>query len=435
MPLVTDLPVEILRDACSQLCAHCADPLPFWLREPLGVDRSRSTLVALSQTSKLLYSVALPYLHHSITCTDESAFGRLAKKFISNPEISKFAQHLQLDRPYLNNESRDVESLLLSASNASAIRMELCWPLSFEGLPTAAGSRAGAPCLPALRKLCVQAFHPHPPFDFLMLLPLLRAAPNLDTLILSGINATISAFQPIEWGPPRPPPLSTIELGNLRDLTLSYCNFDFIPADRLIKACSRLEVFNMLWSPANNWYGDVQDINTFSPAPHQILEALDQHKSTLRILSLNRELRGNPSRVNPEKEYDFRHFEKLESLWIKVRDFRPIPTEDLEHCDPFLARILPQSIRRLYLTDDYVDISPHIVGIYYEMLRGRFTALDEIAAKPPRRSRSISTTQSTVDVIRGERHARGRPKVYVTPPSTNAVLTWHRTFPRDGFCW
>ena len=96
------LPTETLNHICSFLCGHCLESDAVWhshSRSPDGIEpwERPKILAHLSQTLRRLYSIALPYLYHSIRW---SHYGLTASVCLVDTLLSKLGLPNRNRLPY-----------------------------------------------------------------------------------------------------------------------------------------------------------------------------------------------------------------------------------------------------------------------------------------------------------------------------------------------
>ena len=90
---LANLPVEILCAICADFCTHCqevhvARPRPHYIYTDCQQIRlRRSTLAALSRTSRTLEKIAVPYLYHFLFHQRDSIFPQTEDKGESLPYL------------------------------------------------------------------------------------------------------------------------------------------------------------------------------------------------------------------------------------------------------------------------------------------------------------------------------------------------------------
>ncbi|KAK7408036.1 hypothetical protein QQX98_009809 [Neonectria punicea] len=87
----SSLPHEILRLICSQLCTHCfGEPLLWTGQEDDNLKQYelQLTLLDLCTTSKLLWFIAQPILHHRIVVPAHCPFPRLVRQLDARPDLA-----------------------------------------------------------------------------------------------------------------------------------------------------------------------------------------------------------------------------------------------------------------------------------------------------------------------------------------------------------
>ncbi|KAK4450235.1 hypothetical protein QBC34DRAFT_461546 [Podospora aff. communis PSN243] len=512
MSLLESLPVEILNEICSLLCDHCAEPTwpdpllastvaemdygawewdHHWHGiEPLlqpGYGRGRRgptpALAALCRTSRFLRIVAQPYFYHSIKCSDAGDgdfLPQLVLTLASNPHLAQHVKNVEIVYPRIKDippgvlpalaetakrldlllprrwaeqcgdrDAAIIQLLLLHLPNAATMTISLMreWIFGHWWLP-AIHNPTTRHCLRALTKLCVledkeSDLQGYPTNEWLF--TIIMAAENLKTLALEEFVP-----EPIEKFP-------LAGLRNIVHLSIHY-SLNCVSADAvtaLIQACDRLEVFHMKWSPD----GD----ELYEPIPpHCVLEALEKHTASLRILSLLMEKPegddgpGDERPFPPARDQDLRHFEKLESLWIHLRDLKCADSRSRidNAADDALVASFPPSLERLYLADPVEQVFYAVVRLASAWAKGKLPALKEVAVRydanflqaPARekyaklatevlKGRSdngwiadqnpVNLANQCLAMIRAVWDRVGCPgKMPVTPPSSEARLIW-----------
>ncbi|KAK4450398.1 hypothetical protein QBC34DRAFT_75513 [Podospora aff. communis PSN243] len=469
MARLIQLPAEILREICSYLCLHCSAPCIVWedpepadTRDP-GMERSAElcglrhpthNLAALSRTCRRLHDIAQPYLYHCIRWAPEPPASipvlDLARQFLvtsrifsvlqaTKPDVAQRVQAAELDcvyiGPILPSSKLDVafnradvyprgyvlpsdlneallETILLSLPALKALRLRI-----FDGLSPSFRLWTGSATpnlgvLPTLRELYAHSLMKNRGWW-----------PRLKSLLKMTDGITVLSIQCFHGFGNE----SLDELRNLVELTIDSCEFKALALTKFIESADHLRAFRMLerhedWSkyqrPAvypNPW-----------PCYASIVAALGKHKSTLRSLGLLIRVRSHGHMGDPAAaDVDFRDFEKLENLCVRLMDLRCSAPErvgemhyeiaqnlkSLEPSDPrcqdgYLASILPRSIKRLYFFDalhpknSVAILSANLWGLDTALKRGDFPNLEEIGIISVTWERTLS---SPALVARGEK--------------------------------
>ncbi|KAK4454532.1 hypothetical protein QBC34DRAFT_420910 [Podospora aff. communis PSN243] len=409
MAQLDQLPVEILGEICSYLCIHCLEPdtaRSSYRRQWKGGRKMqrqrRHALAMLCCTSAFLRSIAQPYLYHSLyqgpdtepdfelfritkilTADLGQAVKRIELHHVVTPPIAKelaadFARvasryGIQLAEGWANDESTRsslvLDLLLLLARGASVVRLATHPSLSFEHLATVVASNDGMG-VPRLSQLRTVALHWDCGNDEVVrfqldnIAPLLRLAPNMNTLVLFCSYALDTDLQ----------------LAGVTTLNVFRCRLSSIALGKLIESCARLQVLNVLMSALTYMEGA-------SLVPESFRASLQKHKDTLRSLSIT--MVPNYIYEEAQSDQDLSDFKKLESLWINVNQIKPSRTLGTENrqrpiSDTFLANVLPKSIRRLCLLNyPRVPEVSMLLGLDAALERGGFPHRHEPVGPEP----------------------------------------------------
>ncbi|KAK0657027.1 hypothetical protein B0T16DRAFT_50815 [Cercophora newfieldiana] len=452
MARLDQLPVELIQQICSLLCPHClgsdADwfkPLTFEAEDRIKIREGHHALAALCRTSGYLRSVAESYLHHfiyqwkatelSLASTTQALTSRpylgqavktveirgdrvgcLSRAFASHFEDVAAGYHVKLPEGWAESDDPKVRSsvilqlLLLHICGAKDVSftLRLCADFDILEAVQAAAANSGneASCfLPKLHRLAVYFCGPTES-RLGLLAPLLRLAPNLSTLCLQGAQAC-------ETG-------RGMRLAGVTILNLDMCNFNPDALAGLIGSCSRLEVLNMKWDtrgPIANKYG---------LQPHHVLGSLQKHKESLRSLSMD-VIRSDP--WCPPADLSLVNFSNLESLWINFNELRASDENGWSAAAFFLPRLLPQSLRRLYLLDDALNVGFDFAGLDVLMKQGEFPELAEIACFYDRigtpQAGNVTTSPADGNRFVALRGGRGGSKLVKSPNMFNPMRSWH----------
>lgn len=251
-----------------------------------------------------------------------------------------------------------LELVLLHAKNAVTFNVAVGPTTTFADIAAAHAAEDDAVCLPALETLSVGPHDANANFELGQAQPLLQVAPNLKTLFISRCFEFASM--------PRVP--------RVVDLNLHNCAFSAEMATEFITSCARLEVFNMATTVSI----------AISASLKVVISALRSHRTSLRSLSLDVPRHRGDYLAYSNSSEELRDFEKLESLFISLATIGGFRSE-AGPPGSFLARFLPNSIRRLHLTDQLNPVIPRLQGLEAEMQRGAFPGLTEVAVNvgPP----------------------------------------------------
>ncbi|KAK0610857.1 hypothetical protein B0T14DRAFT_314705 [Immersiella caudata] len=496
MPRLIHLPVEILHGICSQLCLHCsgsgiacADPEPFAKRgsakrsdELRHLRHPIYNLAALCKTSRLLHDIAKPYLYHCIKwspdATNPRPFLRLAEQLITNSKLAGLVGAIEIDcielgpisptsdfTMLINSEIRRhtdnrfniylhqwfevkvdkivLQTVLMNTPAVRELKLNLLRGVAPSPLPL-----SNRVFLPALRKLHIDAAGSNrggwrPDVE-----PFLKISHNLTTLSLAHIdhigNDSIERMQ------------------NIVELTLDSCKLSKSSLASLIGTCTHLEAFRM-YRPSQAFPKDSEAVYSHQlVCPASTVAALEKHKKTLRSLCLYMEVRPHCHRTGLDtKDVDFHEFESLENLCVRLHDLRCSESDAADELcfdtldnlkatndpsdprcqDGYLASILPNSIRKIYLVDELhpregvAIVSANLWGL--DTALESFPNLEEVSIPgiiwaQTMSNRSLVAKGAKPDLAAAERlrklgrtwAQRGGPKLIDTPPVGDLLETW-----------
>ncbi|KAK7414940.1 hypothetical protein QQX98_006265 [Neonectria punicea] len=420
-PLVPfDLPEEILRLICAQLCAHCSpksslhSELPPLTRSPTNT----KALIRLSKTCRHFYHIARPFIYHDFVprpqrqsqvkdflrtiCANRTLATHVRRLAIYNdfsfpgehrrfvkeeaamrgilhavgwdPPIDKATGEIMLDPLEGLNSYRFAVGLFLDTTpNIEQLYLETYALPQDTMLPPSTH-------LPALKVLHLTTdMESAEPLSLEPIKSIFEKAPNLEYLEL---NLWFSGS--ISWA-----------LGNLRWLKLKDSILGLHDLHTLATACHKLETFVFHTSLVDEQVPAL----TQSFLPSNIQQGLLPCKSTLRHLEI--QCNWETIRRHPQHELitSLKEFPFLESLVLSAAcigfvnhtqqrfdEPRPLGKDAKPLGDAsFLTRFLPASIKAVVFDGNCANLYAPIVALAQDVTNGSFPNLEsfEVTGKKP----------------------------------------------------
>ncbi|KAF4436067.1 hypothetical protein FACUT_6758 [Fusarium acutatum] len=384
-PTITEILLpELLGGILSRFCSHCSDDIK-------DEDNAANTkaLLALTQTTKDIRSIAMPILFHSLGPHLPSTY--LLRVLDCQPDLARVVRHVCLplstaksssimndsvlftrlaDRLSLNRES--IEETQFSAVDAEmCLAMALCSNIErlkiqiaddqivghtrhFELLYSVLENRKHEEIFPKLRHLdidktqCIK-FSLCDPEPIL----LLRGAPRLQTLILRGPGGERYAHQNSDSGIQEfCAGVTNITELQIQGLPFFTGNWQTRALERILGVAQNLETFKFVGDGDSLWHPHAR--SQISPA--QLLEFLNpQTKKTLQRLSLNFDgvasRLSQPEPITPQQIKQFTSLNTLEvdpSCYCIQRNREEVAVEQ----ESYLVDFLPQTVQTLTILLD-----------------------------------------------------------------------------------